>query len=137
MKLAKYLITGSLIGLVGCDSGTQYISYKNVDTSSIEAPDFSRYIIETCVDIYREKQNQNFDPRYSVISIAQTGKNNVLEIKMMEVRYVKGSRQEQNRFLYCSRFDKEGTDTIFSHLYLDTFTKYLEGKKYSTYPIDL
>lgn len=137
MKLVKYLIGGSLIGLVGCDSGEQYISYNNVDSSSIEAPDFSRYIIENCIDIYREKQNQNFDPRYSVTSISQTGKNNILEIKMTEVRYVRGSRQEQSRFLYCSRFDKKGTDTIFSHRYLDTFTKYLGDKKYSTYPIDL
>ncbi|MEZ9998786.1 hypothetical protein AB4428_10825 [Vibrio lentus] len=137
MKLVKYLITGSLIGLVGCDSGAQYISYENVDSSSIEVPDFSRYVIETCVDIYREKQNQDFEPRFSVTSITQTGINNILEIKMIEVRYVQGSRQEQSRFLYCSRFDKQGSDTIFSHRYLDTFSKYLGDKKYSTYPIDI
>ena len=125
-----------MIGLAGCDSGEQYVSYKGVDSSLIKTLDFSRYVIETCVDVYREKQNQDFEPRYSVTSIAQTGKNNILEIKMTEVRYVRGSRQEQDKFLYCSRFDNKGTDTIFSHRYLDTFTKYLREKNYSTYPIE-
>ncbi|WP_256385191.1 hypothetical protein [Photobacterium toruni] len=136
MKLVNYLVMIVLFGLSGCDSDEQYISYENINTSVLKSSNFSRYIVETCVDIYREKQNKKFNPRYAVTEVVQTGHNNIVEIKMNEVRYVQGSRQEKNLFLYCSRFDRNNTDSILSHRYLDTFIKYFNEKQYITYRIE-
>ena len=63
--------------------------------------------------------------------------NNVIEIQMTEVRYVRGGRQEQERFLYCSEFMRGDTSSIHSHRYLDTFLKWLSEKNYRAVPMEL
>ena len=138
MKILMTIICAVVVSIAGCGGEKEkYVTYKNVDSSSINVSDFSRYVIETCVDIYRADQNQEFNPRYSVSSIYQTGQSDIVEVSMSEVRYVQGSRQEQNKLLYCSRFSKNGTDTIYSHRYLDTLANYLVDKKYSTFKIEI
>lgn len=138
MKILVVIICGIVVSISGCGGDKEkYITYKNVDSSLISTSDLSRYVIETCVDIYRENQNQEFNPRYSVSSVHQTGQNNIVEVSMTEVRYVQGSRQEQSKLTYCSRFSKGETDTIYSHRYLDTLANYLVDKKYSTFKIEI
>jgi len=137
----KYLVVVlaaiSLI-LFGCTDEVNYRSYENVDSSMISVSNKSRSVIETCVDIEKERQNKEFSPRYTITSVSQTGQNNIIEIGMIEVRYVRGARQEQEMFLYCSSFNANGKDVMNSHRrYLDPIANYLAKKGYTTIHVPL
>ncbi|WP_392344039.1 hypothetical protein [Pseudoalteromonas prydzensis] len=132
------ILTVVSLFLFGCADEINYPSYENIESSMISVPKESRYVIETCVDIEKGRQNKEFSPRYTITSASQTGENNIIEIGMTEVRYVRGDRQEQNMFLYCSRFIQNGNDVMNSHRnYLDTMDKYLAEKGYTTIHVPL
>ena len=128
--------TTLLILLTACTGG--FRSYDGIDSSKIDVPAESRYVIETCVYIDKTKQKKEFTPRYTVNAASQTGVNNILEIGMTEVRYVRGDRQERDFQLYCYRFLKDGVDSINSQRYwLDEPSKWLTDKGYETIHLPL
>lgn len=135
-KRLPAILTSLSTLLIGCTG--DFPSYDGIDSSKINVPPESRFVIETCVDIDKGKQKKEFSPRYTVNSVSQTGVNNILEIGMTEVRYVRGDRQEQDMQLYCFRFRQNGNDMMNSHrLYIDVPVKWLAERGYETIHVPL